>query len=169
MEDNNSRIGDRAMTLKERLKKIIHSNVFFYCIFFISLILLMSITLIWAGIIVQQMVNSPPKDYSIIMDYAQLSLTLFGFTLIGAIFEKRKPENYDIISRLFGTSLLFLISFISFLFTYSFIKSQLLNDKNFSQLIFIPVIILILGITLFVISLTLLCFILIKYFISMYI
>ena len=51
-------------------------------------------------------------------DYGMIALTVFGFTLIGGIFEKRKGRS-KIENELFDSSLSFLITAIAFLFMYS--------------------------------------------------
>jgi len=91
--------------------------------FFIGLFLIFwSISMIF-NIVINSPVNLP------ILDYITISLTLFGFTLIGGIFEKKKPDEViPIIKSLFRDSLIFLGSGVSFLLAFSlvpFIKTDL--------------------------------------------
>jgi len=57
--------------------------------------------------------------------YGQISLTLFGFTLIGGIFEKNKDRKngekklIEIEKKLFDSSIYFLATSISFYFMYA--------------------------------------------------
>lgn len=55
-------------------------------------------------------------DHSALMNYAQISLTFFGFTFISLIFERAKPIIE--VKRLFYLSLAFLVSAISFYIIY---------------------------------------------------
>jgi len=80
--------------------------------FFIQLIAIFWIT----GMLFELMKTLSKSDYSFFINYAQISLTLFGFTLIGAIFQ-RKKEYPKIIKKMFIVSILFLASAISFLFS----------------------------------------------------
>jgi hypothetical protein len=55
-----------------------------------------------------------------ILEYITITLTLFGFTLVGGIFEKKDPDKLPpIAKRLFKDSLLFLSSGSCFLLAYS--------------------------------------------------
>jgi hypothetical protein len=56
------------------------------------------------------------NDYEPLLTYGQISLTLFGITLIGGIFETGK--KLDIEKKLFDSSLSFLITSISLFFAY---------------------------------------------------
>ena len=58
------------------------------------------------------------QEYSMFYEYGQITLTVFGFTLIGGIFENRK-KHPKIVKQLFDSSLSFLIASISFFFMYS--------------------------------------------------
>ncbi len=77
------------------------------------------IAAIWMGGMLFEMFKSiSAQNYSYFKDYAQISLTLFGFTLIGGIFEDVKKGS-KIVKRLFVLSLIFLFSAISFFCVYS--------------------------------------------------
>jgi len=51
-------------------------------------------------------------------EYGTVALTVFGFTLVGGIFESKK-EHPEIVKKLFDSSLSFLITAICFFFMYS--------------------------------------------------
>ena len=79
------------------------------------------LAIIWVGGMLIDMVNNiGTKNYSFFVNYAQISLTLFGFTLIGGIFESNK-EKPEIVKQMFILSLWFLASAISFFIIYSFL------------------------------------------------
>lgn len=81
-----------------------------------------TIVMVWfAGMISEIAKTFNGQDYSFFMRYAEISLTLFGFTLVGAIFEKKNlKDGYSpILKKLFVSSLTFLASAIGFLFLYS--------------------------------------------------
>lgn len=58
------------------------------------------------------------KDYTMFQVYGEIALTLFGFTLLGGIFEKNKGHA-EIEITLFDSSLSFLAVTIAFFFMYS--------------------------------------------------
>jgi len=58
------------------------------------------------------------QEYSMLKEYGTVALTLFGFTLIGGIFENKK-KHPKIVKKLFDSSLSFLITAICFFFMYS--------------------------------------------------
>ncbi len=70
------------------------------------------------GILVQFIVALLHQDFSMFQVYGEVALTLFGFTLLGGIFEKNK-EHPEIERKLFDSSLSFLIVAIAFFFMYS--------------------------------------------------
>jgi len=77
------------------------------------------VSTLWLFGIFFQFVNSLiEKDYSMFNVYGQIALTLFGFTLIGGIFEKSRKQQ-EIMKKLFDSSLSFLTTAISFYFMYS--------------------------------------------------
>ena len=81
-------------------------------------------------------------DYSPFLDYAKISLTLFGFTLIGAVFEKNRKKHNKIIKKLFHYSIIFLSSAIGFFVLYSisfipFTQGEFFFDKVMPIIIFI--------------------------------
>ncbi len=74
-----------------------------------------------------------------ILEYLTITLTLFGFTLVGGIFEKKDPGKLPPIAKsLFKDSLIFLSSGASFLLAYStsFLLSELFTNISFSKNIF---------------------------------
>jgi hypothetical protein len=67
------------------------------------------------------------KDFTLLRDYGQITLTIFGFALIGGIFEKNKsPSLIEI--KLFDTSISFLIASISFFYLYSILPLYISED-----------------------------------------
>jgi len=65
---------------------------------------------IWySGMFMQLLENLPDQKYTMFLDYGLITLTFFGFTLIGGIFEK-KDETSLIKLNLFDSSLNFLIT-----------------------------------------------------------
>jgi hypothetical protein len=57
------------------------------------------------------------QDFSMFQIYGEIALTLFGFTLIGGIFEKNNHKEIEI--NLFDSSLSFLAVSMAFFFMYS--------------------------------------------------
>lgn len=152
-------------------KDIIYLLVWFGITLFITILVL-----IWyLGINTQlySIITSPKSNEeklgtyaSTLKDYALISLTLFGVTFIGGIFELHKKEK-TVVGRLerntkllvFLTSILFLISFISLLMFYSLIYPTLslkIPETLLSVLLF-------LGVGLFTVSIITLLLILILY------
>jgi hypothetical protein len=85
------------------------------------------IVVLWLfGLFMQFISSAKTNDYSMFKEYGMVALTVFGFTLIGGIFEKsrNKPE---IVMQLFDSSLSFLTTSIAFYFMYSF-SSALSED-----------------------------------------
>jgi hypothetical protein len=70
------------------------------------------------GIFIQFIQSALHQDYSMFKEYGTIALTVFGFTLIGGIFENKK-ERPKIVKKLFDSSLSFLITAICFFFMYS--------------------------------------------------
>ena len=76
------------------------------------------IVVLWVFGLFLQFINSVKNnDYSMFKEYGMVALTIFGFTLIGGIFERGKKP--DIVKRLFNSSLSFLTTAIAFYFMYS--------------------------------------------------
>ncbi len=74
---------------------------------------------IWyLGMMMQLLDIIVDKNYSIFMEYGMVTLTLFGFTLIGGIFEENNKQSL-IKLKLFDSSLNFLITSIAFFVIYS--------------------------------------------------
>lgn len=80
-------------------------------------------------------------DYSVLLICGQTALTLFGFTLVGAIFERRTEEPKKIIKKLFNTSILFLVTAIAFFFMY--LISPLIEDSSITPTSFLGITIVI--------------------------
>ena len=84
-------------------------------------IIIPTLAIIWiGGMLIDMVQNISTKNYSFFINYAQISLTIFGFTLIGGIFESSK-EKPEIVKQMFILSLGFLASAISFFIIYSFL------------------------------------------------
>jgi len=78
-----------------------------------------AVSVLWLfGILIQLIQSFVRQDYSMFKDYGEIALTVFGFTLIGGIFENKK-DHPIIVKKLFDSSLSFLITAISFFFMYS--------------------------------------------------
>ena len=80
------------------------------------------IGVLWWFLILFQ-INKNPAE--MIKFYANLSLTLFGFTLIGTIFDKR--EHNPVITQMLLASVYFLIASVIFLFTFALIGTGAYN------------------------------------------
>ncbi len=82
--------------------------------------LIVLVATLWIGGLVFELFNGiKEQNYTIFVNYGELALTLFGFTLIGAIFEEKRANNQKIITNLFALSIIFLLSAISFFFIHS--------------------------------------------------
>ena len=85
----------------------------------ISTTLFGGISVLWLfGITMHFLDSATTLDFTIFKDYGQIALTVFGFTLIGGIFEKNKPHS-KIEKKLFDISILFLSASIAHFFMYS--------------------------------------------------
>jgi len=85
----------------------------------ITTVLFGGVSVLWLfGILIQFINGAVDHDFSMFYEYGQIALTAFGFTLIGGIFESKKPQS-DIVIKLYDSSLSFLITAISFFFLYS--------------------------------------------------
>jgi hypothetical protein len=92
----------------------------------------------WLFFTTFNVVINAPKDVPI-LDYITIALTLFGFTLVGGIFEKKNLHELPKIAKsLFKDSLIFLSSGTSFLLAYasSFFISPLFINNNSWKIIF---------------------------------
>lgn len=159
-------------------KNINSKDIIYLLIWFGISILITTFVLIWYlgintqlySIITSQKPNEEKLGSyaSTLKDYALISLTLFGVTFIGGIFELHKKEK-SVVGRLerntkllvFLSSILFLISFISLLMLYSLIYpiiSLNLPETLLSVLLF-------LGVGFFTVSIITLLLILILYLI----
>jgi hypothetical protein len=101
-----------------------------------------AIGVIWLAGSLIELAKMTITDYSPFLEYAKISLTLFGFTLIGAVFEKNKKKHNDIIKKLFHYSIIFLSSAIGFFVLYSisfipFTQGEFFFDKIMPIIIFI--------------------------------
>jgi hypothetical protein len=83
------------------------------------------------------------QNYSIYFNYAQISLTLFGFTLLGTIIGqidniKQRISKEDI-KKLIGINLNFLLSSISFLIIYSCegVFDDISTSSDFSRIVIV--------------------------------
>ncbi|MBU1855118.1 MAG: hypothetical protein KKF89_05335, partial [Nanoarchaeota archaeon] len=138
----------------------------------ISTILFSAVYVLWVfGIIIQFINSALDQDYSMFYEYGQIALSVFGFTLIGGIFENKKTQS-RIVKKLFDSSLSFLITAISFFFLYSMssvlIKPSTSMDLFQSTLIIGSIsIAMLIGISGVVLGLLNLYLILVSYRISM--
>ncbi len=86
--------------------------------------MMLPIALIWVGGMMIEMiknVTSEPSALNYLIKYGEICLTLFGFTMLGAVFEKKRLEKEDkaTLHKLFHLSIVFLASAISFFVLYS--------------------------------------------------
>jgi len=98
------------------------------------------ISVFWiGGLVIEMSKILSSNSFGFFMNYGQISLTLFGFTLVGAIFEKERKSKT--VKKLFLLSILFLSSAIGFFALHSlsyYTGSQnVLNIAIFSLLILI--------------------------------
>lgn len=78
-----------------------------------------AISVLWLfGILIQFIQSAMHQEYSMFKEYGHIALTVFGFTLVGGIFETRKKHS-QIVRKLFDSSLSFLTTAIAFYFMYS--------------------------------------------------
>jgi hypothetical protein len=84
-----------------------------------------TIFVLWLfGILMQfAYISIVDNNYDILFQYGQISLTVFGFSLIGGIFEKKNHSDIEV--KLFETSISFLITSISFFYLYAIIPVYL--------------------------------------------
>jgi hypothetical protein len=117
----------------------------------LGVFVIIAVYMFWTCILIIQFLNNLIiQDYSIFKEYSQISLTLFAITLIGGIFEGKIDDEGDkeTILLLFKSSILFLISFIGFLFTYSFFSSITeINIYIFVILFFITIFTIVIFVT----------------------
>lgn len=99
----NTKILDKTWEIKYKILVIISSGL---------------VTIWYLGMIMQFLDIIVEKDYTMFMEYGMVTLTLFGFTLIGGIFE-RDIDQSPIKLKLFDSSLNFLITSIAFFVMYS--------------------------------------------------
>lgn len=91
-----------------------------YAIEFILSIIIPTIAIVWLAGATIEIVKMTSTNYLQFIEYAKISLTLFGFTLIGAVFEKKSLEkHHEIVKKLFHYSIIFLSSAIGFFILYS--------------------------------------------------
>ena len=93
------------------------------------------VTIWYLGMIMQFLDTVVERNYSMFMEYGMVTLTLFGFTLIGGIFEQDK-EQPPIKLKLFDSSLNFLVTSIAFFVMYS-ISYFFTSNADFSATIII--------------------------------
>lgn len=125
------------------------------------------IVILWIGGMVFQWIDGiKSRDLSFFLTYGQITLTLFGFTMISAIFEKNKGKAKEL-KDLFHLSLIFLVSSISFFFLYfsSFVILEVTFDKIWLEWTYVGLIIitLVIGFLGFVYGIFILLQILLKY------
>jgi len=109
------------------------------------------------GFILQMIRSFQMQGTSFFVDYAQISLTLFGFTLIGAIFEQKRAQK--IVKQLFGLSIVFISSAISFFVLHSiaqFSDVTGITQTLFQIVTFVALLIAFLGLAYGLLSLLLL-------------
>jgi len=101
--------------IKEETKEVIWNILFIIVIIIIAL---------WSVGMTMDFINNPDM---MLITYAQICLTLFGFCLIGGIFEREKVT--ETIRNLYLLAMIFLLSAISFFFVHS-INTYIESLKN---------------------------------------
>lgn len=107
------------LTLKVQIKKWFVDE---------GIILLFSILIPIAAMIMNggMLIQLKSTEGKILIDFFQIALTLFGFTLISSIFEGRKMEGKPlVIKRMFFLSIIFLSAAIGFFILNSLISLKL--------------------------------------------
>ena len=99
-------------------------------------ILLPTVIVLWYLFLFVQLISAiVAKNFDIFLNYGQISLTFFGFTLLGTFFEKKQLKNYktkkekEMIERLVRINLNFLLTSISFFAisaSFSFCQTSLI-------------------------------------------
>ncbi len=131
--------------------------------YFLIKTLLPTLIMVWSLFLFFQLITALiNKDFQIYFNYAQVALTLFGFTLVGTFFEGKNLKNKTIsdkekkmMRQLVSINLDFLLTAICFLVIYStsdimYIKFDSVFTSNiiaiiFGILIFIGIVVLTLG------------------------
>ena len=120
----------------KRIVKVIQTGKDFIIAFSLGLVIGLCI-IIWTIFTVFRIIINTPETLPI-LDFLTISLTLFGFTLVGGIFEKKRlEESPPIVKSLFRDSLIFLSSGTSFLLAYSLIPFINTDFKIVFQLAYI--------------------------------
>jgi hypothetical protein len=93
--------------------------------------------IVFVGLLVFMAKDLAAKEYKFFLEFAQISLTLFGITLIGGIFERKNESSPIILKRIFGINLCFLSSFIGFIFlnSYQILDLTKVTDHLFLQFV----------------------------------
>jgi len=113
---------------------------------------------VWFVLIFLQFISS---NFSYVTTYEQISLTLFGFTFIGGIFEAKNKEEIRVFGNIFYFSLGFLASFLLFLITEN-LHSLFLVIKD-SNLLVAAIMLALFGSMIFVIQIIGMSIFLVKY------
>lgn len=103
----------------------------------LSIIMPSLVIIMIAGFIFEMINNFKINNYSYFINYALISLTLFGFTLIGAIFEDKNKKK-PIVKKLFEHSIVFLSSAIAFFVVHSISFILQINEQGFFYQTIVP-------------------------------
>jgi|GEM_PF-4126473 len=87
----------------------------------------------WALGIIVEIIKSGGNP-SMLLTWGQVSLTIFGFCLIGGIFEKNKTSHTPIMKHLFYLSMIFLAAGIGFFTVYSMLFLPNLSIKVWNDI-----------------------------------
>jgi len=110
------------LSVWDKIRKITYKKIYDIFINFVILSLLYAVVVIWLLFLFFQMLFSIFKqDFSVYPFYAQITLTLFGFTLLGNIFTPKDKDGSFSTEKheLFTINIWFLVASICFLIVYA--------------------------------------------------
>jgi len=152
------------LKIKKRYLKIIDNEKFKNARNNFLIILLILGMTIWVFLM---MIQLGLTKYEFLKDLALISLTLFGITLLGGIFDKKSPDDEPkVYKEMFYSSILFLLSFIFLLICYN-LGTIYLNYKG-KTLLDILIFMTLFSLILFIIAIISTSQVLFKHYIDKY-
>ena len=103
-----------------KIRKKFRNKITDFIIYILRIIVPIIAVIINGAMLVEFIKNQNTQDLSVFLTYTEITLTLFGFTMIAGIFEHKNrnyPQEYK---QLFHLSIWFLSASISFLIIYFF-------------------------------------------------